>query len=136
MSDEIDRQLAAACRRRNLRRPRGVVPQRVEGRPEAGQDARDAPDPGPVGLAERPGDARPDADLALAGVVQEARHEDVPFGQLLGPEAGHDVEAVALVGDMHPVEDGLLLGGGPGQRVRPAPRVARAPRGDERTGGF
>ena len=45
---------------------------------------------------------------ALAGVVEEARQEHVGVGHAGRPECGHDVEAVAPVGDRHPVEEGEL----------------------------
>ena len=62
-------------------------PQALEGRAEPGQHARDAPDPRPVRLAERPRHARPDAGLALAGIVQEPGQQGVRLGHARPPAA-------------------------------------------------
>ena len=65
-------------------------------------------DPRPPRLAERPGDPREDAGLALATVVEEPGEEELVVGRPGRAERRHDVEAVAPVGDVHPVEQGEL----------------------------
>src|SRR5579859_1344962 len=60
------------------------------------------------------GDARPEADVALAGVMDEGRRTDLPVGDAFETERGDDVESVATVGDVHRVEDPELAGRRPG----------------------
>ena len=81
---------------------------------EAGQRPAGAPDPRPVSLAERPGHPVPEPRPgSLRRVVEQAREQQVGCVMAVGPERGHDIEAVPLVGRMHPVEQGQLRGGQP-----------------------
>ena len=76
--------------RRLRREPDGLRPGTAEAsawcragrarRPNRAATRRDAPDPRPERLAQRPRDARPGARVALGAVVEQARHEHVAVG--------------------------------------------------------
>ena len=90
-----------------------------------GSDRRDAPDPCPVVLAQRPRDARPDARLALARVMEQPRDEHVGLGHALCAQARDDVQAVTLIGDVHRVEEAHAAGASSRSRGRAVPRPHR-----------
>ncbi len=77
----------------------------------ARQDGGDPPDPRAVRLTERVGDPRPDADMALAGVVEQPGEQDLVVGHAVGAQRRHDVEPVASIGDVHRVEERELRRG-------------------------
>ena len=110
-------------------------PEAFEGRPEPGQDGRDAPDPVPIPLTERVGDARPDPGLSFAGIVQQAGEEEVGIGHAIRAQRRLDVEAVTPVGDVHRVEEGELGGRGPGRQRRTLLGRHASPGGAPGTGG-
>ena len=112
VTDEVGRARAAAGGEGELGRAVGVVAQDVEGAAEAGQSSEGALDRWPVVLPERPGHAMPDADgRALGGIVQEPGQEELRIGTMAGrAERRDDVEAVALVGRMHGLEEPQLGG--------------------------
>ena len=100
-----------------------------------GSSARHAQDPRAVAPGQGVGDARPDAGVALAGVVEQPGEQDVRLGDAVGAQRGDDVEAVAPVGDVHRVEQRELWRGDPGRQRRPLLRAPRGPAGATGTGG-
>ena len=78
-------------------------------------------------LAEAVCDAGPDARVALSGVVEESRDENVGVGDALAAERRDDIEPMTLVRDMHRVEEAELGGRQPGGQPRPLVRPHLGP---------
>ena len=84
--------------------------------PPARTSPADHAHPGAVRLPERVGHLRPPAGVALPGVVEQTRKEQVVVGDAVAPQRGDHVEAVAAVGDMHQIEQRELCGCEPGRQ--------------------
>ena len=97
--------------------------------PPAGDDPGHSPHPCAVRLPESVDHPRPDAGVALPGVVEQTCEEQIVVGRAVLPQGGDHVEAVAAVGDMHRIEDRELCGSEPGRqsgallRADPSPDV-------------
>ena len=84
--------------------------------PPAGDDPGDSPYPCAVRLPESVGHPRPDAGVALPGVVEQTREEQILVGRAVPSQGGDHVEAVATVGDMHRIEERELCGSEQGRQ--------------------
>ncbi len=124
--DQLGRPDRAAGLEGEPGRQLGVVAQPVEDRAAARAACRaSAHDPRPPRLAERPGDPREDARSGPCRSRGGARRGGARRrSSRRRAERRHDVEAVAPVGDVHPVEQGELGRRQPRRRGRHA-RTAR-----------
>jgi hypothetical protein len=85
-------------------------------------DISERPDPRAVALTKGVDDPRPDAGVALAGVVEQTGEQDLVVADALGSERGDDVETVPAIGDVHRVEQCELRGRQPGDQSGPLRR--------------